>query len=409
MVCVEQENLTILCGDVGEQLAKLADNSVHCVVTSPPYFGLRSYLPTDHPSKQTEIGAEETPQEYVDRMVEVFRGVKRVLREDGCLWLNLGDSYCSTAPGTRNAPMSKGSKTEAHQWANFRPKTPPGLKPKDLIGIPWRVAFALQADGWYLRSACPWIKRNAMPESVKDRPATTIETVFLLTKSVRYHYDSEAVKVEAVKGAAGSQFHTGKTATHQQGRSSTKPRIDSDKRARRSSDWFMESWQGLLQSEEGDPLAFVVNTRPFKGAHFAVFPPDLVRPCIQAATSEHGTCPHCGSPWKRVVSSVRVGDRPNRVQGREGDSISDAHGQDGRAGNRCRVQSETIGWEPSCKCDQSVQLDKCIVLDPFGGSGTTGQVALELGHKAILIELNPEYIPLIETRCGVSTPKQEAA
>lgn len=348
--------LTILQGDVIEQLRTLPDASVQCCVTSPPYYGLRSYLKADDPAKAHEIGAEETPQAYVARMVEVFREVKRALREDGVLWLNLGDSYARDAKKGQHKPGDSGKQAyvydrgggRASVTLNLRSETQgssdgfvgradrapirngaEGFKPKDLLMIPSRVAIALQQDGWYLRAACPWIKRNGMPESVKDRPAQTIEMLYMLTKSERYHYDAEAVKVEAKKGAAGSRFDTGKTAEHQQNRSSTKPRVEDGTRTRRSGDWFFESWQGMLQDEEGDPLAFVVNTKPYKGAHFAVFPSDLIRPCVKAA---------------------------------------------GKAGYP--------------------------ILDPFGGSGTTAQVAMELGHDAILIELNAEYIPLIKQRCG---------
>lgn len=408
------EPVTILHGDVIEQLRTLPDESVQCCVTSPPYYGLRSYLKADDPAKVHEIGAEETPDAYVARMVEVFREVRRVLRSDGTLWLNLGDSYLSGrgmsggahkyAEGTHTAD----EKNPARRFGLRPTDVPiPGFKPKDLLLIPSRVAMALQADGWYLRSAGPWIKRNAMPESVNDRPSTTIETVFLLSKSDRYHYDATAVRVAAVKGAAGSQFHTGKTATHQQGRSSTKPRVEDGTRLRRSSDWFMESWQGMLQDEEGDPLAFVVNTRPYRAAHFAVFPPDLVRPCIQAGTSAQGCCPTCGAPHRRIVESKRVPDRPNRVQGREGDTIGEAHGADGRAGNRCRVESTTLGWEQTCACEAQPPVP-CVVLDPFGGSGTTAQVALEQGCHAIVVELNADYIPLIRQRCGLDEQRPAA-
>lgn len=331
----ETPNLTILNGDVIEQLRTLPDNSVQCCVTSPPYYGLRSYLKADDPAKTHEIGAEETPQAYVARMVEVFREVKRVLREDGVLWCNLGDSYTSGGRKTR-APDAKDSK--GGRESDTRPTQPAGLKPKDLLMIPARVAIALQQDGWYLRAACPWIKRNGMPESVKDRPSQTIEMLYMLSKSERYHYDAEAVKTPAAHGGKVVQlgeksFSKGQAADAgiaASGNGKKDTYTVPAKRTRRSGDWFFESWQGMLQDDEGDPLAFVVNTKPYKGAHFACFPPDLIRPCIKA--------------------TARVGHP---------------------------------------------------VLDPFGGSGTTAQVAMELGHNAILIELNADYIPLIRQRCGL--------
>lgn len=336
-------HLTILQGDVIEQLRTLPDASVQCCVTSPPYYGLRSYLKTDDPAKAHEIGAEETPQAYVARMVEVFREVKRVLREDGVLWLNLGDSYVSKPYKAENAHSFQKTSVggdQSKQSANgllcnrqSRLKEA-GVKVKDLLMIPARVAIALQQDGWYLRAACPWIKRNGMPESVKDRPAQTIEMLYMLTKSERYHYDAEAVKVNASNNSHSASAATAaKRPNRDDPGSQQRHRASGEqtggKRTRRSGDWFFESWQGMLQDEEGDPLAFVVNTKPYKGAHFACFPPDLIRPCIKAA---------------------------------------------GRTGHP--------------------------VLDPFGGSGTTAQVAMELGHDAILIELNAEYIPLIKQRCG---------
>jgi DNA modification methylase len=321
------DRLTIINADALTALKTLPDNSVQCCVTSPPYYGLRNY------GVEGQIGAEKTPEQYIASLVDVFREVRRVLREDGVLWLNLGDSYTSGGRKTR-APDAKDGKGGREN--DTRPDTPHGLKAKDLLMIPARVALALQADGWYLRSVCPWIKRNAMPESVKDRPATTIETIFMLTKSAKYYYDAEAVKVEAAQpnrkraDRFGGNKHTGETTMHSDG----SVFVGSSTRTRRSSDWFIESWQGLLQDEEGDPLAFVVNTRPYKGAHFATFPPHLVKPCIVASTK-------------------------------------------GRA-------------------------QQSVVLDPFGGSGTTAAVALELGCNSILVELNADYIPLIRERCAAA-------
>lgn len=337
----------ILVGDCRETLRTIPAGSVHACVTSPPYFGLRDY------GVEGQIGREPTPDAFTAELVQVFREVRRVLREDGTLWLNLGDSYAAQRGGTpmpaetlagglngsgegdalrgrglstRQDEANPESRTFAVAHRNARAF---GLKHKDLIGIPWRVAFALQADGWYLRAACPWIKRNPMPESVRTRPATSIEYLFMLTKSAECFYDADAVKVAASTGANGSRFDTGKTAEHQLNRASAKPRQDSELRSRRTNDWFFESWQGMLPDDEGEPLAFVVNTKPYKGAHFATFPPKLVAPCVLSASPVGG-----------------------------------------------------------------------MVLDPFGGSGTTAAVAKDLGRNAILCELNPEYVPLIQERIG---------
>ena len=287
----------------------MPSGSVNCVVTSPPYFGLRDY------GHDGQIGLEQTPAEFVAKLVDVFREVHRVLRDDGTLWLNLGDSYaagkCGRADQDRNTRNRDGRNT-ANATDTGAPmygqrKIPEGLKPKDLIGIPWRVAFALQEAGWYLRQDIIWHKPNPMPESVTDRCTKAHEYVFLLSKSPRYYFDSEAIKEPAVKGAAGSSFNKGKTAAHQMGRSSEKERTEDGTRNRRS--------------------VWTVTTKPFKGAHFATFPPDLIEPRILAG------CPEGG-----------------------------------------------------------------VVLDPFGGSGTTAGVALAHGRRAILCELNPEYAALVPDR-----------
>lgn len=262
-------NFLTLIGDCIESMRGLPDASVNCCVTSPPYFGLRDY------GVAGQIGLEDTPDAFVARLVEVFREVRRVLRDDGTLFLNLGDSY---AGGNSSVKWREGSARADGQvrgdGATSRRNrngngAVEGVKPKDLIGIPWRVAFALQADGWYLRQDIIWHKPNPMPESVRDRCTKAHEYVFLLSKGPRYYFDSEAMKEDAVKGASGSSFSKGKTAAHQLGRSSEKPREEDGKRNRRS--------------------VWTVATKPFKGAHFATFPPDLIEPCILAGCPVGGT------------------------------------------------------------------------------------------------------------------------
>ena len=217
---------SILEGDALNILARLPDESVQCVVTSPPYWGLRDY------SIEGQIGHEDTLPQFINRLVAVFAEVRRVLKNDGILWLNIGDGYTS---GNRRYRAT--DKKNPARAMTIRPDTPEGLKPKDLIGVPWRLAFALQADGWYLRSDIVWNKPNAMPESVKDRPARSHEYVFMLTKSEKYFYDHEAVKEPAANGKS---------------------------RNRRS------VWN--------------VSTEPSGWAHFATFPTKLIEPCILAAT-----------------------------------------------------------------------------------------------------------------------------
>ena len=220
-----------------------------------------------------EIGLEQTPEEYIAAMVEVFRCVRDVLADDGTLWLNIGDSYASTAPGTRNAPQTKGSKTNPEQWGNFRPDLRnQGIKPKDLIGIPWMLAFALRADGWYLRQDIIWSKPNPMPESVRDRCTKAHEYIFLLSKSGRYFFDSEAMK---------------ETATHAGKRVSLGEKSFSKGQAKGAG--IRASVNGLADYYDVPPTrnrrsVWTVATRPYKGAHFATFPPALIEPCILAGS-----------------------------------------------------------------------------------------------------------------------------
>jgi len=254
----------ILVGDVREKLRELADGSVHCCVTSPPYWGLRSYNGGD-----AEIGLESTPDEYVASMVAVFREVWRVLRDDGTLWLNLGDSYAAGKMvrddsgdngrfgGTRLEPVQR--------------KAPEGLKPKDLVGIPWRVAFALQADGWYLRQDIIWAKPNPMPESVTDRCTKSHEYIFLLSKSALYYYDNEAIKEPTVTRDDTNRDRDSTRLNNIPGRTRMAGLKTNDYEMRNKRD------------------VWTVTTRPYKGAHFATFPPDLITPCILAGCPPDGT------------------------------------------------------------------------------------------------------------------------
>jgi len=255
---VRSKGAIIVNGDCADVLQMLPDQCVQMCVTSPPYFGLRDY------GVEGQLGLEKTPEQYVSKMVTVFREVRRVLKDDGTLWLNIGDSYASN-PASGGAQSSKMTGGEHKRTPSERKyQRPDGLKPKDLIGIPWRLAFALQADGWYLRQDIIWHKPNPMPESVRDRCTKAHEYIFLLSKSDRYYFDSDAMREDAVKGAAGSSFNKGKTAEHQLGRSSDAERAEDGKRNRRS--------------------VWSVATRPYKGAHFATFPSKLIEPCVMAGS-----------------------------------------------------------------------------------------------------------------------------
>ena len=322
-------------GDCRDTMRKWAGEGVKAqmCVTSPPYFGLRDY------GHDGQIGLEQTPEQYIAAMVEVFRCVRDVLADDGTLWLNIGDSYAAAGGAqVRGTKQTKGSQSGA--WNGETRKPPQGIKPKDLIGIPWMLAFALRADGWYLRQDIIWHKPNPMPESVRDRCTKAHEYIFLLSKSERYFIDPEGMKEPAVKGAAGSEFHTGKTGAHQLGRASTKPRSKADSFKRDGSkreQTIPGQGYGTHRPEREESSysletrnrrsVWTVATRPYKGAHFATFPPALIEPCILA------------------------GSRP-------GD----------------------------------------IVLDPFMGSGTTAAVSIQHGRQYLGCELNPEYGPLQQQR-----------
>ena len=381
----------ILHGDCRQVLRDLPESSVHCCVTSPPYFGLRDY------GVAGQIGLEETPAEYVASLLDVFREVHRVLHPSGTLWLNLGDSYAGSwgaqsrpNGGTGNlqgSSMLSARQIAAHPRSTHTGslKNTPGLKPKDMIGIPWLVATALRDDGWYLRQAMPWIKRNGMPDSTRDRPGSTVEMIFLLAKSERYFYDFKAVEVPSKTRSGGACF--GKV--DQDGPGSR--RISDDENAkvrgatrrRRAGDWFFDSWQGLYE-EDGNPLAFVVNTQPFKGAHFATFPEKLVEPCVKAGTSEHGCCPQCLEPWVREIE--RTGHVNSRKAAHAPESGPDMTSSTGWA----PVTKATDNWQPNCKCNAGDPVP-CLVADPFFGSGRTGVVANRLGRRFLGIELNPDY------------------
>jgi len=257
---VRMSKIDLHHGDCRDVLRTLPDESAHCVVTSPPYFGLRDY------GAEGQIGLEQTPNEYVAEMVAVFREVRRVLRDDGTLWLNLGDSYAAN----RSYQVTPTKHKSLDFGRSNATKVPDGLKPKDLIGIPWRVAFALQADGWYLRQDIIWHKPNPMPESVRDRCTKAHEYIFLLSKSPRYYFDAEAMKEPAAYNGPpkpGKQAQTAYTGlpvhTGQLG-------VSKDGTRNRRSVW-------------------TVATRPYKGAHFATFPPVLIEPCVLAGCPEGGT------------------------------------------------------------------------------------------------------------------------
>lgn len=254
-------------------LRDLPDRAIQCCVTSPPYYGLRDY---GHPR---QIGLEPTPEAYIANLVDVFRQVRRALKDDGTLWINIGDSYANNAKwggktggkhanGLHNASgMGRGKKTT-------------GLKPKDLIGIPWMLAFALRADGWYLRQDIIWHKPNPMPESVTDRCTKAHEYIFLLTKSEKYYYNADVIAETAIYGARGSEFHTGKTGEHQLGRASKKRGEFNGKTNALAG---REAFRAITETRNRRSV-WTIATRPYPEAHFATYPPELITPCILAGS-----------------------------------------------------------------------------------------------------------------------------
>lgn len=376
-------NLTILQGDWIGHLRSLPDESIQCCVTSPPYWGLRDYGTAkweggddacDHlrgnptwtngesraeGSKQinksvcrkcgakridAQLGLEKTPEEYVAKMVAGFREVRRVLKKDGTLWLNLGDSYATGTTANRQASTGLLKNHTAQDIR--RVGTPEGLKTKDLVGIPWMVAFALRSDGWWLRSEITWCKKVPMPESVTDRPTSATEKIFLLSKSSKYFYDAEAVRNPPSEAYANDpRWQTGATPENEKdgyadARAQNPKQIhrvfDKQRGHSRRHAGFNDRWDAMEKAEQcvnGSNMRnfWLVGPEPYPEAHFATFPTIIPKRCILAGS--------------------KAGD---------------------------------------------------TILDPFGGSGTTGMVALELGRKAVLIELNPQYVSLIEQRCDVT-------
>lgn len=378
----------ILTGCCLTELRKIPEKSIHCCVTSPPYFGLRDY------GVDGQIGLEPTPEQFVETMVAVFREVRRVLRDDGVLWVNLGDSF-----GTKNLD---------------------GIKPKDLMLIPTTVAAALRDDGWYLRDAVIWHKPNPMPTSQQDRCTFAYEYVFQLTKSKRYYFDMERVREDAVDGY--------KINPNQAALKGRKAASSGMWRNAGSGDVPVERGQDQSGAYFGEKKriprnVWTISTQGFKEAHFATYPEKLLDIPIKSSTSEVGCCPACGTPHKRIVEKVRRPTRPGektKVKMPDGwDTGDGGHGsfhRDGREKGEYRETAEvgnrdperhvtetvTTGWTHDCECGDLFDPVPCTVLDPFCGSGTSGVVAMRYGNDFVGIELNPEYTEIAHRRIGAS-------
>jgi len=396
-------------GHVLDVLKTLPDESVHCVVTSPPYWGLRDYglpsvswpeieyvpmpglPPIRVPAWEGQLGLEQLPEMFVGHLVLIFREVRRVLRKDGTFWLNLGDSYAGSGgahaehhnnPGISNSWKRNGV---PHYGALGMPQryiAPTGLKEKDMVGIPWSVAFALQADGWWLRSEITWCKKAPLPESVKDRPTNATEKIFLFAKNKNYFYDYEAVREPSKGDYRNLSFTKGKTGA-------VKPNAGQGEREERLGRNMWNYW--LLGSE------------PFPDAHFAVFPPEIPRKAILAGTSEKGCCPKCGAPWRRVLKKgdplLCAWSAAGAVQYDIGIGGMRRAGLQEGSTLKHVVPTFTAGWRPSCSCGIEDTVP-CTVLVPFGGAGTTTFVAMELGRDSIYIDLSREYVEIAMKRCG---------
>ena len=385
--------------------------SVHCLITSPPYYNLRDY------GTKEQIGLESTPEDYVSALVEVFRPLRQALHARGSFWLNLGDSYCTIPHGTKGTTVTDRRRgvemPGSGECSNRKPL--PGVKHKDLLMIPAQVALALRSDGWYLRQSMPWVCRNKMPESASDRPSTACETVFLLTREASYFFDMEAVKRPVT--TADSQRTTGtyNTAARYGARNGGNSGLDDlarrmkdgthDTRNMRSGDLWFDSVGMLLaghldDSDDPTVVGLDVTTSQYKGSHFAAFPKALIRPMIQAGTSQKGVCPHCGAPWVRKVDSERVATRTGADTKVTADT---SHGN--RDPQRHVTRTKTVGWEPGCECRDNTPIP-AVVADPFCGSGTTLAVARSLGRRSVGCEISEEYHKLIAKRVGaVDAPR----
>ena len=446
-------------GDARDVLRGVDADSVHCVVTSPPYWGLRAYK-----GDPGMIGMEPTFEAHVENLVAVFEEVRRVLRPDGTLWLNYGDAYWSNPSNGRGAAGSALGGGEPHlSGAERKGKW---LKPKDLMLMPARVAMALQEAGWWLRSEIIWHKPNPMPESVTDRPTCAHEKVFLFSKEPRYFYDAEEVRTPISEGTKERFGPAGATTFRNADAYQTTPKDVDGRSARMGSQRRMtadEDYLGVAPGSSRRPPkggqaewdasgkagaanlrnVWRIPTAPYKDAHFATFPPAIVEPCIRAGTSKHGVCSECGAPWRRVVEqsgggetyglnmtraqSVRAleifrdaGLTPAHVDAIRSVGITDTPSgqiQNGAGRNIESVKElaaeakavlkgywrefhttveTTTGWQPSCECN--AETVPAVVLDCFGGAGTVGLVADRLQRDAVLIEISGDYAGMARKR-----------
>jgi DNA modification methylase len=407
----------------------LPDNSIHACITSPPYYALRRYAAPDvnYGDWTGQLGLEPTPELYLKHMVEIFREVRRVLREDGVAWVNMGDGYNSNRNNNNGTGLDgtlRGGAREAKEITGLPSRL---LKPKNLMLIPQRLAIALQADGWWVRSFFAWLKANPMPESVQDRPSTAHEYIIMLTKSARYFYDADAVRAPASPNTVGcltweqrkalgegprrgysrNGVNTGGLAPNPAGRN------------RRTTDAWRESINFAIYQRKYEiaqlealrdadlpldsydlPAALQVNPKPYPGAHYATFPPALVEPFIKASTSERGVCAVCGAQWERVTKKESLNSWEER-KAAGATSGSKARGYNENHGNGLShdlgARVKTLGFSPTCE-HADVPTIPATVLDIFAGTGVTAMVANALGRRGIAVEISGECLDLAKTR-----------
>ena len=425
-VVAVHEGAVVLEGDVLARLQDVPDASVHCVVTSPPYWGLRDYgvAPTAWPevtyrpawdlpevtvpAATCALGLEPDLLSFIGHLVLVFREIARVLRADGCGWVNLGDSYATGTNSDRSPSRSPADGRDGRAphkpagWTNRCQSdrcTPEGLPAKNLLLAPHRVALALQADGWIVRQDEVWAKPSPMPEAVTDRSTRAHEYIFQIVRAQRYFHDAVAVAEPCSAPQANTEADRARAFSRRRATVATVPsrsgnaeRREDGSRGRLDHRGSSVPWQGHTRNPRS---VRTVSAKPFKGAHFAIFPPDLPVAYIKASTSEVGACPHCGTPWRRILA--RVGD-PAR-DWRSADTPAELYGAHGRRRSKGQpadvgqnsIPREHVGWERPCRCPHGRPVP-CVVLDPFAGSGTTLAVAVALGRHSVGVEAQSAYV-----------------
>jgi DNA modification methylase len=386
---------TVHCMDALTLLRALPDNYVNCIVTSPPYYSLRDYQVAG------QIGLEDTMQAYIVRLVAVFREARRVLRDDGVAFVNMGDGYAGGGRGG-NPDDSPFRKQATNRGSLVSPSGLSGLKPKDLMGVPWRLAFALQDDGYYLRQDIIWHKPNPMPESVTDRCTKAHEYVFLLSKNEHYWYDADAIREPNTQGSIDRFGITEDGSTRKWNTSDNKR--DNREDGTKSNQGFRDH----VPSGRNKRSVWTVTTEATPFAHFATFPQALITPMIQAGCPAQ-VCSVCGAPYERVTD---INYMPSvKTRGKSGVGTFLESGAGNKRGGWNDYPSldkniHTLGFRPTCD-HTDAPTRPGIVLDMFGGSGTTGLVAMRLGRHYIMGDLSPEYVTIARQRLATADPYQD--